>query len=87
MLTRFHIWNFTYSFFSFLFEGDIPDLYSEDEVDTIISSTRMELRGLGQVDSKENCWQFFIDRIRQQLKVKLENGYRENIYSILVLLL
>ncbi|KAH0621501.1 hypothetical protein JD844_022871 [Phrynosoma platyrhinos] len=54
-----------------LASGDIPDLFSEDEVDGIISSTRMELRGLGQPDSKENCWQFFIDRIRRQLKVVL----------------
>ncbi|KAJ6660734.1 hypothetical protein lerEdw1_017360 [Lerista edwardsae] len=54
-----------------LASGDIPDLFSEDEVDSILSSTRMELRGLGQMDSKENCWQFFTDRICQQLKVVL----------------
>uniref|UniRef100_A0A8D0L2M4 Dynein axonemal heavy chain 11 n=1 Tax=Sphenodon punctatus TaxID=8508 RepID=A0A8D0L2M4_SPHPU len=54
-----------------LASGDIPDLFSEDEVDSIISSTRMELRGLGQADSRESCWQFFIDRIRRQLKVVL----------------
>uniref|UniRef100_A0A8D2LWB2 AAA+ ATPase domain-containing protein n=1 Tax=Varanus komodoensis TaxID=61221 RepID=A0A8D2LWB2_VARKO len=54
-----------------LASGDIPDLFSEDELDSIISSTRTELRGLGQADSKENCWQFFIDRIRRQLKVVL----------------
>ncbi|XP_033023836.1 dynein heavy chain 11, axonemal-like [Lacerta agilis] len=54
-----------------LASGDIPDLFNEDEVDSIVSSTRLELRGLGQADSKENCWQFFIDRIRRQLKVVL----------------
>ncbi|XP_078250276.1 dynein axonemal heavy chain 11-like [Pogona vitticeps] len=54
-----------------LASGDIPDLFSEDEVENIISSTRMELRGLGQDDSKESCWQFFIERIRRQLKVVL----------------
>ncbi|KAF7248347.1 Dynein heavy chain 11, axonemal [Varanus komodoensis] len=54
-----------------LASGDIPDLFSEDELDSIISSTRTELRGLGQADSKENCWQFFIDRIRRQLKENL----------------
>ncbi|KAM3917468.1 dynein axonemal heavy chain 11-like [Leptodactylus fuscus] len=54
-----------------LASGDIPDLFSEEEMDTIISSTRMELRSLGLPDSRENCWQFFIDRIRRQLKVVL----------------
>ncbi|KAJ7345633.1 hypothetical protein JRQ81_001583, partial [Phrynocephalus forsythii] len=54
-----------------LASGDIPDLFNEDEVENIISSIRMELRGLGQADSKENCWQFFIERIRRQLKVVL----------------
>ncbi|XP_029461663.1 dynein heavy chain 11, axonemal-like isoform X2 [Rhinatrema bivittatum] len=54
-----------------LASGDIPDLFSEEEVDSIISSMRMELRGLGLVDSRENCWQFFIDRIHRQLKVVL----------------
>ncbi|XP_063285477.1 dynein axonemal heavy chain 11-like [Pelobates fuscus] len=54
-----------------LSSGDIPDLFSEEEIDTIISSTRMELRALCLPDSRENCWQFFIDRIRRQLKVVL----------------
>ncbi|XP_039611034.1 LOW QUALITY PROTEIN: dynein heavy chain 11, axonemal-like [Polypterus senegalus] len=54
-----------------LASGDIPDLFSEEEVDNIISSIRMELRGLGLLDTRENCWQFFIDRIRRQLKVVL----------------
>ncbi|KAG9349499.1 hypothetical protein JZ751_027944, partial [Albula glossodonta] len=54
-----------------LASGDIPDLFSEEEVDMVISSIRMELRGLGLLDTRENCWQFFIDRIRRQLKVVL----------------
>ncbi|XP_043931285.1 dynein axonemal heavy chain 11-like [Protopterus annectens] len=54
-----------------LASGDIPDLFSEEEVDNIVSSMRMELRGLGLIDTRENCWQFFIDRIRRQLKVVL----------------
>ncbi|XP_078408210.1 dynein axonemal heavy chain 11 [Cetorhinus maximus] len=54
-----------------LASGDIPDLFNDDEVDSIISTMRMELRGLGLLDTRENCWHFFIDRIRQQLKVVL----------------
>lgn len=51
------------------FVGDIPDLFSEEEVDMIITSIRVELRALGLLDTRENCWNFFIDRIRRQLKV------------------
>ncbi|KAG5833962.1 hypothetical protein ANANG_G00281510 [Anguilla anguilla] len=54
-----------------LASGDIPDLFSEEELDLITCSIRMELRGLGQLDTRENCWQFFIERIRRQLKVVL----------------
>ncbi|XP_007888401.2 dynein axonemal heavy chain 11-like [Callorhinchus milii] len=54
-----------------LASGDIPDLFSEDEADNIISTIRMELRGLGLLDTRENCWHFFIDRVQQQLKVVL----------------
>lgn len=35
----------------------------------IVTSIRMELRGLGLIDSRDNCWSFFIERIRRQLKV------------------
>uniref|UniRef100_A0A4W4HCE4 Dynein, axonemal, heavy polypeptide 9 like n=1 Tax=Electrophorus electricus TaxID=8005 RepID=A0A4W4HCE4_ELEEL len=54
-----------------LASGDIPDLFTEEEVDMIVSSIRLELRGLGLLDTRENCWNFFIDRIRRQLKVLL----------------
>ncbi|XP_061150392.1 dynein axonemal heavy chain 11 [Syngnathus typhle] len=54
-----------------LASGDIPDLFSDEEVDTILTSMRMELRGLGLLDSRDNCWSFFIERIRRQLKVVL----------------
>uniref|UniRef100_A0A4W6EVU6 Dynein axonemal heavy chain 11 n=1 Tax=Lates calcarifer TaxID=8187 RepID=A0A4W6EVU6_LATCA len=54
-----------------LASGDIPDLFSDEEVDTIVTSIRMELRGLGLIDTRDNCWSFFIERIRRQLKVVL----------------
>lgn len=56
--------------YTFICEGDIPDLFTEEEVDMIVASIRLELRGLGMLDTRENCWNFFIDRIRRQLKVK-----------------
>uniref|UniRef100_A0A8D2N8R8 Dynein axonemal heavy chain 17 n=1 Tax=Zonotrichia albicollis TaxID=44394 RepID=A0A8D2N8R8_ZONAL len=55
----------------FLASGEIPDLFPDDEVENIISSVRSEVRGRGLVDSRENCWRFFIERVRRQLKVAL----------------
>ncbi|KAG7469713.1 hypothetical protein MATL_G00131750 [Megalops atlanticus] len=54
-----------------LSSGEIPDLFSDEEVDGILAVIRPEVRGLGVLDSRENCWRFFIDRVRQQLKVVL----------------
>ena len=51
--------------------GDIPDLFSDEDVDMIVTSIRMELRGLGLLDTRDNCWSFFIERIRRQLKVRV----------------
>lgn len=50
--------------------GEIPDLFSDEDVDKIISGIRDEVRGLGMVDSRENCWKFFLARVRLQLKVR-----------------
>ncbi|XP_028842651.1 dynein heavy chain 9, axonemal-like isoform X2 [Denticeps clupeoides] len=54
-----------------LASGEIPDLFPDDEVENIIGSVRNEVRGLGLIDTRENCWNFFIDRVRRQLKVVL----------------
>ncbi|NXM72263.1 DYH9 protein, partial [Serilophus lunatus] len=55
----------------FLASGEIPDLFPDEEVENIISSVRNEVKGRGLVDSRDTCWKFFIDRVRQQLKVAL----------------
>ncbi|XP_069917496.1 dynein axonemal heavy chain 9 isoform X2 [Oryctolagus cuniculus] len=54
-----------------LASGEIPDLYSDDEVESIINNVRNEVKSHGLVDNRENCWKFFIDRVRRQLKVTL----------------
>ncbi|XP_066096637.1 dynein axonemal heavy chain 11 isoform X2 [Saccopteryx bilineata] len=54
-----------------LASGDIPDLFSDEDVDKIISGISNEVRALGLVDSRENCWRFFLARVRLQLKVIL----------------
>ncbi|XP_076016721.1 dynein axonemal heavy chain 11 [Genypterus blacodes] len=54
-----------------LASGEIPDLFSEEETEGIVAGMRSEVRALGMLDSKENCWRFFIDRVRLQLTVVL----------------
>ncbi|XP_068439704.1 dynein axonemal heavy chain 9 isoform X3 [Clinocottus analis] len=54
-----------------LASGEIPDLFPDDEMENIIGSVRSEVRGSGLMDTRENCWKFFIDRVRRQLKVAL----------------
>lgn len=53
-----------------LASGEIPDLLPSDEVENIISGLRGEVKGAGMQDSNENCWTFFIERVRRQLKVR-----------------
>ena len=54
-----------------LASGEIPGLFADDEVEDIIGALRNEVKGMGLQDTRENCWKFFIDRVRRQLKVVL----------------
>ncbi|KAK3590847.1 hypothetical protein CHS0354_024585 [Potamilus streckersoni] len=54
-----------------LASGEIPDLFPDDEVENIINGVRNEVKGLGMEDSRDNCWSFFIDKVRRLLKVVL----------------
>ena len=53
-----------------LASGEIPDLFPDDEIEDIIGGVRNEVKGLGIEDTRENCWSFFIERVRRQLKVR-----------------
>ncbi|XP_019220092.2 LOW QUALITY PROTEIN: dynein heavy chain 11, axonemal [Oreochromis niloticus] len=55
----------------FLASGEVPEVFSEEEIESIVSGVRAEVRGLGLLDSRENCWKFFTDRVGLQLKVVL----------------
>ncbi|XP_058534261.1 dynein axonemal heavy chain 11 [Ochotona princeps] len=54
-----------------LASGEIPDLFGDEDMDKIVAGIRNEVRGLGMMDSRENCWQFFLARVRLQLKLTL----------------
>ncbi|KAG7256580.1 hypothetical protein CRUP_030227 [Coryphaenoides rupestris] len=53
--------------------GEIPDLFPEDEAEGVVSAVRAEVRSSGLMDTRDNCWRFFIDPVRRQLKVLLLN--------------
>lgn len=52
-----------------LASGEIPGLFADDEVENIISGVRNEVKSAGLQDTRENCWMFFIERVRRNLKV------------------
>uniref|UniRef100_A0A8C3PC88 Dynein axonemal heavy chain 11 n=1 Tax=Chrysemys picta bellii TaxID=8478 RepID=A0A8C3PC88_CHRPI len=54
-----------------LASGEVPDLFSNEDMDGIITGIRNEVRSLGLIDTRENCWRFFLDRMRLQLKIIL----------------
>ncbi|XP_036920260.1 dynein heavy chain 17, axonemal [Sturnira hondurensis] len=54
-----------------LASGEIPGLFTEEEVENIISSMRPQVKSQGVVDTREVCWKFFIEKVRRQLKVIL----------------
>ncbi|XP_065418969.1 dynein axonemal heavy chain 17 isoform X1 [Chrysemys picta bellii] len=54
-----------------LASGEIPGLFQDDEVENIIGAMRPQVKSIGMQDTRENCWKFFIDKVRRQLKVIL----------------
>ena len=53
-----------------LASGEVPDLFADDEFEIIINGIRNEVKGMGIEDSRDNCWNYFIDKVRRTLKVK-----------------
>ena len=54
-----------------LSSGYIPDLYTPDDTDNIINAIRPEVKAAGLMDSRDNNWNFFIDRVRKNLHTVL----------------
>lgn len=53
-----------------LASGEIPDLFSDEETDNIMTSVKNEVKQLGIVDTRENCWKYFIEKVKKMLKVR-----------------
>nr|XP_032294976.1 dynein heavy chain 9, axonemal [Drosophila virilis] len=54
-----------------LASGEIPELFSDDQLDTIINGIRNEVKQSGALDTKENCWRYFVEKVRRLLKIVL----------------
>ncbi|KAJ8713922.1 hypothetical protein PYW08_007542 [Mythimna loreyi] len=54
-----------------LASGEIPDLFPDEDIENIVNGVRAETKATGVPDTRENCWSFFINRVRTLLKVVL----------------
>ena len=54
-----------------LTSGMVPALYADEEKDGVINSVRDEIAKKGLPDSKEACWQYYVNRCRSNLHVVL----------------
>lgn len=54
-----------------LASGEIAELFPDDEIENIANGVRNELKQLAILDTKENCWRYFIDKVRRMLKTVL----------------
>ncbi|XP_030760043.1 dynein beta chain, ciliary-like isoform X2 [Sitophilus oryzae] len=54
-----------------LASGEISELLPDEDVENVLGAMRGEVKNIGLQDTRENCWKFFIDRVRRLLKVVL----------------
>lgn len=54
-----------------LSSGEISDLFNEEDLEGIVNNVRAAVKGEGIVDNKDNCWKFYLDRVRKNLHMSL----------------
>ncbi|CAG9313552.1 unnamed protein product [Blepharisma stoltei] len=54
-----------------LSSGEVADLYQTEDKDNIVNAIRAAVKGAGIIDNRDNCWNFFIDRVRTNLHMAL----------------
>lgn len=54
-----------------LASGEIMELFPDEEIENIYNGVRNEVKQQGIMDTKENCWRHFIDKVRRILKTVL----------------
>ena len=73
LLTDSHITNekFLVSINDLLSSGEISDLYTEDDKSNIINLVRAKCKSEGKGDTNDEIYQYFIDKVRENLHVVL----------------
>lgn len=54
-----------------LSSGEIADLFASEDKDTIVNNIRPAVKGAGIIDNKDNCWNYFISRVKKNLHMCL----------------
>jgi dynein heavy chain len=54
-----------------LSSGEIAELYTLEEKEGIINNVRAKVKSEGKADTRDNCWTWFIDKIKQNLHMTL----------------
>ena len=54
-----------------LSSGEISDLYAGEDKDAIVNNIRPAVKGAGILDNKDNCWNYFISRVRKNLHMSI----------------
>jgi dynein heavy chain, axonemal len=50
-----------------LSSGEIPDLFPVEDKDDIINAMRSETKAAGLLDTNDNCWMTFINKVKENL--------------------
>jgi len=54
-----------------LSSGEIADLYTLDEKEAMINNVRGKVKGEGKPDTRDNCWNWFVDSIKKNLHMSI----------------
>ena len=54
-----------------LSSGEIADLFAPEDKDTIVNNIRPAVKGAGIIDNKDNCWNYYIQRVKKNLHMCL----------------
>lgn len=54
-----------------LASGEVADLFSEEDIDNIVDAVKNEVKQLGVMDTRDNCWKHFVAKVRKMLKVSV----------------
>ena len=54
-----------------LSSGEIADLFANEDKDGIVNGIRPAVKSAGILDSRDNCWNYYIQRVRKNLHMCL----------------